>query len=410
MNKLKKVIAVFLGIGIMVSSMALPAFAEPGRGNFTIRFPHCTYSDINGHWAMNDIHNTYWRGIVNTYDKSKFYPDEPATMLFILENAVRAWDLYLGGEGCLPIENGYAMLYETAKNAGLLKGVAGFDNPEGLNERIATRLQMAQLYKNTVPDAALPDINNPNYAPSDVTDAAVRKMYSAGILQGAGGIMNENGKVTRAEAAVAINRVATWQKKWDVPYSFNGCLGSYTTKYNQWQTGRAHNVYLAAKSIDGIVVHPGKEFSFNGSVGSRSESRGYQNAPVIVDGEYQDGIGGGVCQVSTTLFNAALLANLEITQRYAHSKPTGYVPDGMDATVYYGVLDFKFRNNYDSPFEIHASAENGNLTISIWGDSSDIPYGVSTTVEKDGKYYVLRRFVNGVCNYTAKSRYEDKKN
>lgn len=406
---MKKITAVALGIGIMLSSMALPAFAEPGRANFTVRFPHCAYEDINGHWAMNDIHNAYWRGIVNTYDTLNFYPDEPASMLFILQNAVRVWDIYLGGAGCLPIENGYEMLYETAKNAGLLNGVDGFDNPENLNEREATRLQMAQLYKNTVPVSALPDINNPNYAPSDVTDSAVRKMYSAGILQGSGGMMNEKGIVTRAEAAVAINRIATWQKIWDIPYEFNGCLGSYTTKYNQWQTGRAHNVALAAKAIDGIVIHPGREFSFNGIVGSRNESRGYQNAPVIVEGEYQDGIGGGVCQVSTTVFNAALLANLEITERFAHSKPTGYVPNGMDATVYYGVLDFKFRNNYSSPVEIHASAENGKLDVSIWGRKDDIPYGVSTKVEYDGKYYILKRFSGEACNYTAKSRYEDNK-
>ena len=121
----------------------------------------------------------------------------------------------------------------------------------------------------------------------------------------------------------------------------------------------------------------------------------------------EDGIGGGVCQVSSTLFNAALLANLKITERCAHSLPAAYIAKGRDATVYYGAIDFSFVNSLSLPVQLKAEAKNGVLTVSVWGDQSDKTDNMNIWVEKSGEYYILYRAVNGDINYSAKSKYEN---
>lgn len=116
---------------------------------------------------------------------------------------------------------------------------------------------------------------------------------------------------------------------------------------------------------------PGEEFSYNGVVGSRQASRGFLPAPAYVSGQTVQEIGGGVCQGSSTIYLAALRANLEITERYPHGYITRYVPDGMDATVYYGVKDFKFKNDTPFPIKIQGSVSGRTLTVNILGTKSD---------------------------------------
>ncbi|MCQ4699200.1 VanW family protein, partial [Paeniclostridium sordellii] len=108
-----------------------------------------------------------------------------------------------------------------------------------------------------------------------------------------------------------------------------------------------------------IILMPGEEFSYNKATGPRSKANGYKDAPVIVNGKIQDGSGGGVCQVSTSIYNSVLYSGLEITQVRNHSLPSSYAPMGKDATVAYDYLDLKFKNTYKHPIYIHTTAYNG---------------------------------------------------
>jgi vancomycin resistance protein YoaR len=144
-------------------------------------------------------------------------------------------------------------------------------------------------------------------------------------------------------------------------------LSSYTTTFNSEDANRTDNIKLAALKANGTILYPGKIFSFNEIVGPREKEYGFKEALEIVDGEFVPGVGGGICQVSSTLYNAVLLANLDIVERYNHSKPLSYVPLGQDATVAYDVLDFKFRNNTDGPLLIMTEVEDNKLVVGILG-------------------------------------------
>lgn len=141
-------------------------------------------------------------------------------------------------------------------------------------------------------------------------------------------------------------------------------LASRTTTYNA-KIPRAINVGLAADALNGTIVMPGAQFSYNETVGPRTRSRGYVEATVYSSGQVTTGIGGGICQVSSTLYAAMRDCGLPATERHAHSLPVHYLPAGYDATVAYGSLDLKFVNIYSVPIMISASADNGNLTITL---------------------------------------------
>lgn len=148
---------------------------------------------------------------------------------------------------------------------------------------------------------------------------------------------------------------------------FTGELAHYSSKYNPKKTNRSHNVALAAQKINGKILAPGEVFSYNDTVGRRTIANGFLNAPVYENGKSVDGIGGGVCQVSSTLYSAVLYADLGIVTRSNHSLPVSYVPLGQDATVADGSIDFKFQNTTDYPIKIEAAASNGTVTISLIG-------------------------------------------
>lgn len=147
-------------------------------------------------------------------------------------------------------------------------------------------------------------------------------------------------------------------------------LASYSTVYNPHNANRAHNILLSARAIDHQVVNVGEVFSFNRTVGIRSSARGYRPAPVIVRGEYTEGVGGGICQTSSTLFNSVERAGLRVVQRVSHSKRVTYVPAGRDATVSWGGPDFQFQNQLNRPILIQATARYGRLTVNIYGSSA----------------------------------------
>ena len=162
--------------------------------------------------------------------------------------------------------------------------------------------------------------------------------------------------------------------------SIDTVLGSYSTTFNQSQYGRNYNIALALDRCDGSVVMPGETFSYNDATGPRIVSNGFKYASVIVAGDYQDAPGGGVCQGSTTLFNAVLLSGLDITQVRNHSKKAAYVPVGRDAMVNDGDSDFKFTNNFDHPVYISAYAGGGVAGAQIYGCSKDrVGVSIKTT-------------------------------
>lgn len=148
---------------------------------------------------------------------------------------------------------------------------------------------------------------------------------------------------------------------------FGNRLSFYTTKYDTTNTNRATNLEIAVDKINGTVLAPGETFSFNKVVGERTTKNGFKEAVIYVDGELDYGIGGGICQISSTLYNTVLLSNLEIVERKNHSMTVSYLPVGRDATVSYGSVDFKFKNSRSYPIKIVASANTGVITISIYG-------------------------------------------
>lgn len=150
----------------------------------------------------------------------------------------------------------------------------------------------------------------------------------------------------------------------------NGIIGQYSTSFKTSSKERKENIRIAAKALDGKLLMPGATFSFNETTGPRSKQNGYKEATVIVNGEFTPGLGGGVCQVSTTLYNAILLSNLEVIERHPHSLPVKYVPHGKDAAVAYGALDLKFKNNFDFPVYIHTKSTDNNVNIYIYGDKN----------------------------------------
>lgn len=160
----------------------------------------------------------------------------------------------------------------------------------------------------------------------------------------------------------------------DVDYELlshiNGVMGEFTTSFNSKIAGRSHNIRLASSKLDDVLLMPSQEFSFNNTTGKISLSTGYKNAPVIVKGELQEGVGGGVCQVSTTLYNSVLHSGLQVVSRRAHSIPSSYVPIGRDAAVAYGSLDFKFKNPYDFPVYLKAYVNGDKITTRVYGDTT----------------------------------------
>lgn len=144
----------------------------------------------------------------------------------------------------------------------------------------------------------------------------------------------------------------------------------YTTVFNTEDVNRSANVRLSAQKINGKLLYPGQVFSYNETVGPREKAQGFKEAMEIINGEFVPGIGGGVCQVSTTLYNAVILAGLSVMERTNHSKPLSYVSLGRDATVVYNALDFKFINNSDAPVMIMAETVGNRLNVGIFGQRS----------------------------------------
>ena len=154
----------------------------------------------------------------------------------------------------------------------------------------------------------------------------------------------------------------------------------FYTSYTTSTPERKANISLAAKSLDNVMVAPDEEFSFNLTVGERTERRGYKVSKIIVNGEFVDGVGGGVCQVSTTLYNAVLLAGLDVIEYHPHSLPVSYVAPSFDAMVNSGWADLKFINHTDNPVIIRAYADGATLRVEVYGEPMVEKYSRKSTV------------------------------
>lgn len=128
---------------------------------------------------------------------------------------------------------------------------------------------------------------------------------------------------------------------------------------------RMKNIRLSVKKVNGQVLAPGQEFSFNETVGPRTAQLGYRKAYIFVEGEKVEEVGGGICQVASTIYNAALAAGLEITERHAHPEPVEYARDGTDATVYYGKLDFRFKNTRDFAIKLRCAVTRTGVSVTL---------------------------------------------
>ena len=165
---------------------------------------------------------------------------------------------------------------------------------------------------------------------------------------------------------------------------FPDLLGTYKTYYNSSNKDRTTNLRLASNKIDGTVLMPGETFSYNKVVGERTIAAGYKEAPIYAGGKVVDGIGGGICQVSSTLYNAVIFANLDIVSRTNHRFVPSYVTAGRDATVVYGSIDFKFKNTRKYPIKIESSVSGGVAKVSIYGMKEEKEYDVKIETKITG--------------------------
>jgi vancomycin resistance protein YoaR len=154
---------------------------------------------------------------------------------------------------------------------------------------------------------------------------------------------------------------------------FDHVIASFETPYDRSMKAeaRTYNLRQAASHLDGYVLLPGEVFDFNRTVGPRDEANGYKVALVIAQGELVDGVGGGTCQISGTLHGAAFFAGLQMVERYPHTRPSSYIKLGLDATVVYPTINFRFKNPYDFPVVLHQTVKDGLVRAQILGPSSE---------------------------------------
>ena len=175
---------------------------------------------------------------------------------------------------------------------------------------------------------------------------------------------------TRSQVELVVHTAQPSVKAADLR-EFDAVLAEYSTPFDAAKEARTHNLRLGIAKVNETVLLPGQRFSLNAALGPRLASHGWLEAPTFVNGEVVDTPGGGVCQIATTLYNAALLAGLQITERHAHSRPVTYVPRGRDATVAWGGPDLRFVNNLSKPILILGWTTSNRLYVRIIGSAKD---------------------------------------
>jgi vancomycin resistance protein YoaR len=234
----------------------------------------------------------------------------------------------------------YSVRFKTVK--------ADFGELEEFVEKNGKPRTVARVTMNGSKIVRVPEVAGETLDTANVSVAAIKAIENGG--EGEIPILNSEKKVPDSE----LNKIT-------------GVVAQFSTRFSEGNRPRSSNIRTAAKNINGLVLAPGEVFSFNGSVGRRTASAGFKEAGVYINGKHDTDIGGGICQVSTTLYNAALLSNLEIVSRASHSLPVPYVPVGRDATVDYGNIDLKIRNSYDFPIALCSTVSGGRITWRVLG-------------------------------------------
>lgn len=171
-------------------------------------------------------------------------------------------------------------------------------------------------------------------------------------------IVNENNNIELNANAQNTNIISEVPKEQEI--------SAYSTTIKDNSAGRLTNISITCSTLNDTIIHSKETFSFNKTVGKPTSERGYQEAKVIIDHKTETGIGGGNCQVSSTLYNAVLaVPSLVVTERHEHGKDVTYVPEGKDAAVSYGSLDLKFRNDTGHDVKIVATTDNKTITIKL---------------------------------------------
>ena len=275
----------------------------------------------------------------------------------------------------------------------------GFDTEQVTADRTA-QAQNVNLEEYTIetyaidqekPDAAAiaKDVNTePKNATVDKEDGKTVIEAVDGVKVEEQAIASAVGDASEQSYQVPVELTEATIKKADLEkVLFRDTLGTATTYYNGGVAGRTTNVRLAAHSINETILNPGEEFSYNDIVGERTYARGYRSATIFSDGEEVDGLGGGVCQVSSTTYMAVLRADLNVTERYCHQFQVSYTPVSQDAAVYWGSKDFRFVNNTDYPVKVVSSVGGGSLTVSIIGTKTeDKEISFSSKTYYSGRY------------------------
>lgn len=182
----------------------------------------------------------------------------------------------------------------------------------------------------------------------------------------------------------------------------------YSTYYSYYVNNkdRTTNLKIASKKINGTIIQPGETFDFNKVVGSRTSSKGYKKAHVFTgDDGVAMGLAGGICQVASTAFNAALLANVQIVERHQHSQRVSYVPLGRDAAISGNAQNFKWKNNTKYAIKVGMTVKGGKITCTFYTCQKAKPKKVNLNVTQKGKKFTLKRSVKGKVNYTCHSKY-----
>lgn len=172
----------------------------------------------------------------------------------------------------------------------------------------------------------------------------------------------------------------------------NTCISSFSTSFESSSFTRINNIEVCVKAINGKLLMPGEIFSFNEVLGERTKERGYMEAPIIIDNKVESGVGGGICQVSSTLYNAILKTGIQDIDRTNHSLPSSYVDLGLDATVDWGNIDFKFTNTLDYPVFIEGFTQNKKLYINIYSNSNlnKKKYIIESNINEDVNGYKVK--------------------
>lgn len=212
----------------------------------------------------------------------------------------------------------------------------------------------------------------------------------ANINQLIGGDWDKRGGVVQAETSVREADITAEQLS-----EITDVLGTFSTWYGDSSAGRKANVESGARHLDSMLIQPGQEVSVHDVTAPYTEENGYAMAPSYENGEVVDSMGGGICQVSTTLYNTLLLSEVEIVERYAHSREVSYVEPSMDAAIAGDIKDLKFRNNKEDPIYIEAVLSDGNLRFNLYGNETrpaertiEFESESLETIESDEKTYV----------------------